>query len=80
MSNETHFPSRFAIGDDVRFLEGGGWDDNGDIIERVDRYGTITAVKFTKAKVFYDILDDYSGRIFPEIDSTYVYEYKSETL
>ena len=34
-----------------------------------DGYGKITAVRFTKAKVFYDIIDDYYGLLFDNVDS-----------
>lgn len=36
-------------------------------------YGTITAVRFTKAKVFYDIIDDYFGILFDSVDSSKVF-------
>lgn len=35
-------------------------------------YGKVVAVRFTKAKVFYDILDDYYGKVFTNVDSSYV--------
>ena len=35
--------------------------------------GTIVSIRFTKAKVFYDILDDYYGRVFTNVDSSNVY-------
>lgn len=35
--------------------------------------GTVIAVRFTKAKVFYDILDDYRGVIFDNVDSCKVW-------
>ena len=38
--------------------------------EEID--GTVVAVRFTKAKVFYDILDDYYGKVFTNVDSSYV--------
>jgi hypothetical protein len=31
--------------------------------------GTITQIHFTKAKVFYDIVDDYWGYLFERVDS-----------
>jgi hypothetical protein len=34
--------------------------------------GKVVAVRFTKAKVFYDILDDYYGKVFTNVDSSYV--------
>ena len=41
-------------------------------IKQEQMYGTVVAVRFTKAKVFYDILDDYYGRVFTNVDSSYV--------
>lgn len=35
-------------------------------------YGTIVAVTFTKAKVFYDIVDEYWGILFDRVDSANV--------
>ena len=32
-------------------------------------FGTVIAVRFTKAKVFYDIVDEYWGILFDNIDS-----------
>jgi hypothetical protein len=43
-------------------------------IEKAKGYGTITAVKFTKAKVFYDIVDEYWGFLFDSVDSSNVFE------
>ena len=34
--------------------------------------GTIVGIRFTKAKVFYDIVDDYYGRLYANIDSAKV--------
>lgn len=41
-------------------------------IKQEEMEGTIVAVRFTKAKVFYDILDDYYGKVFTNVDSSYV--------
>ena len=41
-------------------------------IKQEQMYGTVVAVRFTKAKVFYDILDDYYGKVFTNVDSSYV--------
>lgn len=35
-------------------------------------YGRIVAIRFTKAKVFYDIVDDYRGYLFRDVDSVKV--------
>lgn len=58
---EAEFPSQFGIGDVVLW-------GNPDSMQT----GTITSVKFTKAKVFYDIVDDYSGELITHIDSAMV--------
>lgn len=41
-------------------------------IKQEEMEGTIVAVRFTKAKVFYDILDDYYSKVFTNVDSSYV--------
>ena len=41
-------------------------------IEREERFRRVVKVSFTKAKVFYDILDDYYGDIFKMIDSSLI--------
>jgi hypothetical protein len=38
-------------------------------IEKEKLYGTVVAVRFTKAKVFYDVIDDYWGKLFDNVDS-----------
>lgn len=83
--SEQLLPSRFQIDDGVDFTtpkakdyafeeaknlpENKGKKD-GDI-EYIPEYfwGKVVAVKFTKAKVWYDILDDYSGKVFENIPS-----------
>lgn len=42
-------------------------------IEGSKGYGVIVSVKFTKAKVFYSIVDDYYGILFDDVDSSYVF-------
>lgn len=42
-------------------------------IVREPRNGTVVAVRFTKPKVFYDILDEYYGIVFRNVDSSYVF-------
>lgn len=36
--------------------------------------GTIVAVRFTKAKVFYDVISDYYGIVFENVDSAKVFK------
>jgi len=47
-------------------------------ISQQERFGTIVSVRFTKAKVFYDILDDYYGVIFKKVDFSNVYYIDNE--
>lgn len=58
LNEEISYPAAYNIGDEVEF------NDN--------RTGQIVAVKFTKSKVFYDILDDYDASICKEIDSAFI--------
>lgn len=41
-------------------------------VSKNQRHGIIVAVRFTKKKVFYDILDEYYARIFEKVDATNV--------
>jgi hypothetical protein len=43
-------------------------------------YGKVVSVRFTKAKVFYDVLDDYYGKVFSNVDSCNVNEIVSKQL
>jgi len=63
-------PSKFQIGDAVEYSH---------YSEGPAKWGVITAVKFTKAKVLYDILDDASGSLSKTIDSVLVNAAMSET-
>jgi hypothetical protein len=38
-------------------------------IAKDEGFGTIIAIRFTKAKVFYDVVDDYWGILFRDVDS-----------
>lgn len=38
-----------------------------------EREGQIVAIRFTKPKVWYDILDEYTGTVFTNVDSSKVY-------
>lgn len=67
----TEFPSAFDIGQDVVFLPMESHCEEFGISKEYG-YGNITAVRFTKAKVFYDIVDDYYGFLFSNVDSSYV--------
>lgn len=57
------YNSAFAIGDRVVYQYCDGFEEDG---------GVIVAVRFTKSKVFYDILSDYSAKIDNNVDSALV--------
>lgn len=65
------YESKFEIGQEVGFipmyrhikLMG---------IEKEIMEGTIVAIRFTSAKIFYDIVDVYHGKIFDNVDSANV--------
>lgn len=63
------FKSKHYIGDQVQFEP----NNNQNLVASETKTGSIVAVRFTKAKVFYDICDDYYGIIFSEVDSSNVY-------
>ena len=67
----TEFPSAHSIDDKVDFIPSAKQADDRKIT-REYRFGTIVKVSFSKAKVFYDILDDYYGDIFANVDSSFV--------
>ncbi len=64
----TEFPSALDIGDKVEFRPMYKHQQNHGIAD-VWGYGVIVAVRFTKAKVFYDVVDDYWGLLFDNVDS-----------
>lgn len=64
------YPSAWAIDDQVHFTPM-VVDQERMGISNDQRYGTIISVQFTKAKVWYYILDDYYGEIF-KVDSSRV--------
>lgn len=65
------FPSAHSIDDKVDFVPSAKQCED-RAISREYRFGTIVKVSFSKAKVFYDILDDYYGDIFANVDSSFV--------
>ncbi len=42
-------------------------------IEKEELWGTVVSVKFTKAKVWYDVICDYHGKIFDMVASNNVW-------
>jgi hypothetical protein len=68
VNEEVNFPAQFEIGEPVSFITAPGDDE---------RWGSVVKVSFTKAKVFYDILDDYTSSVIGNIDSCFVKTLKS---
>jgi len=68
---EAEFPSALGIDDCVNFKPMARHAEK-YCIDQEKRFGKVVAVRFTIAKVFYDILDDYLGVIFDGVDSAYV--------
>jgi len=67
----VNFSSKFDIDDDVYFLPSAK-DLRKECIAAEYRDGTIVKVSFTAAKVFYDILCPYYGKVFTNVDSVRV--------
>ena len=63
INEETQFPAQFEIDEPVSFKT--AESDS-------ERWGTVVKVSFTKAKVWYDILDDYTATVIEDIDSVFV--------
>lgn len=68
-------PSAYQIGDTVKYNRT-VWKNGGE--EIVESFGTVTAVRFTKAKVEYTISDDFSGYTESANSDDIIYE--SDTL
>lgn len=71
LNEEANYPAQFEIGDSVSFKTKEDEDE---------QFGSIVKVSFTKAKVFYDILDDYSSTVISEVDSAFVKPIKRQEL
>lgn len=69
LNEETQFPAQFEIGEPVSFKTSE---------EDEERWGSVVKVSFTKAKVFYDILDDYTSTVVEFIDSAFIKTLKSD--
>lgn len=72
-------PSKYQIGDDVELLipaedirDSESMITSAELIDYDDItiFGTVIGVRFTRAKVFYDILD-LSNEILKDVDSAY---------
>jgi len=64
-------PSKFQIDDNVSFYPMYRHETAMGVSE--DKMeGRVVAIRFTQAKVFYDIVDDYYGKIFDNVDSVKV--------
>ena len=71
----NELPSSLQIDDNVVFVPM-FWQQTEMGIADDKRYGKVVNIKFTKSKVFYDVLDDYYGKIFIEVDSAKVWRPK----
>lgn len=71
LNEETQFPAQFEIDEQVSFKTSE---------EDSERWGTVVKVSFTKAKVWYDILDDYTATVIEDIDSVWVKSLKGKSL
>jgi len=77
MTNE--FFSSFAIGEAVEFRPMKRHQNSLGITDEFLE-GTIMAVRFTEAKVFYDVYNNYWGVLFDGVDSCKVKEVKLLTV
>lgn len=73
------FESNFNIGDNITFIPMCR-QTHSMKIKPEEMYGTIIAVRFTKAKIMYDICDEYYGKIFKKVDSIKVFGIKQVLL
>lgn len=68
----ANFESNLGIGDLITFIPMFKQaTEMGIAQEKI--YGTIVAIRFTSAKVFYDIVDDYYAVVFSNTDSSKVF-------
>jgi hypothetical protein len=72
------FFSSHAIDDEIEFIPMFFQQQKLGITEDI-REGKVVAVRFTKAKVFYDILDEYYGIIFENVDSSKVFSVTAQS-
>jgi hypothetical protein len=71
LNEEVNLPAAHGVGDNVQYVTGEG-DET--------RYGTVARVSFTKAKVWYDILDDVMGDVIEEVDSAFVSKIEQQAV
>ena len=71
LNEEVNFPAAHGVDDKVQYVTGEGEES---------RYGTVARVSFTKAKVWYDILDDVMGDVIEEVDSAFVSKIEQKPL
>lgn len=76
---ENMLPCAHNIGDDINFLPMFRHQQKYGIAKE-EKYGTIIAVRFTKAKILYDIVDDYYGILFDNVDSCNVFSIKDNNI
>ena len=70
-----NFKSLYTFGNYIKFDAMERHKDKWGIVG-TDLYGMIVGIRFTKAKVFYDVVDDYYGYLFDNIDSSKVEDSK----
>ena len=68
---EEVLDSLYTFGNVVNFTPM-QWQSKKYDITQAELVGEIIAVRFTKAKVFYDIVDDYWGYMFKNVDSALI--------
>lgn len=65
----TAFKSNFKIGQQVKYVDSTTIISDKGLLKNGCVSGQVVAVKFTKAKVFYDILSDFYARVERDIPS-----------
>jgi len=73
MEEQLKLPSYYQIGDEVEYYAYSYEKPGGDPT-KVLYIGTVTAVKFTKAKIRYDILNDETGYIDSVLSDNLIYD------
>jgi hypothetical protein len=70
-------PSKYQIGAEVAVLVNPEATDIATEFTSEVVFGVVIAVKFTKSKVFYTILDDYDASVITDKDSALVVDRKN---
>lgn len=75
----TEFPSQFTINEEVTFYPMYRHQQEMGIASDCLQ-GKVVAVRFTEAKVFYDIYNNYWGKIFDNVDSVKIAKYSDAAV